>query len=89
MEFRIHTRFEVVDRRFEAIDKRFDIIERKIDAQNEYLKTAVDRVMQLADQVIGAHKNFELESASIKQNYEVLEERVKKVEVVVFPEQQN
>ena len=69
------------------MDNRFELIEKKIDAQNEYIKTAVDKVLQLADSVIGEHKKFEMESVSIKNNYQVLEERVKKVEEVVFPTQ--
>lgn len=39
----------------------------------------------LADKVIGEHKKFEVESASIRQNYNQLEGRVKKVEEIVLP----
>lgn len=41
----------------------------------------------LTDKVIGVHKNFETESVSIRQNYNQLEGRVKKVEEIVLPYQ--
>lgn len=69
------------------MNQRFEAIEKKIDAQTNYVQKAVDKVMTLADIVIREHKEFEEESASIKYNYEVLENRLKKVEEVVFPNQ--
>lgn len=92
LEFRIHKRFERVDLRFEMIDKRFDAIDKRLESleknlqeTNLYVSAAVNRVLELADTVIGEHKKFETESAVIKHNYEILEERVNKVETVVFP----
>lgn len=49
------------------------------------LRQYIDTFQKLADQVIGEHKKFEVESASIKHNYVQLEDRVQKVETVVFP----
>lgn len=51
----------------------------------EEMRERTDTFQKLADQVIGAHKNFETESVSMRHNYQQLEERVKKVEIVVFP----
>ncbi len=49
------------------------------------LRNYINTFQVLADQVIGEHKKFEVESVSIKHNYGQLEDRVKKVEEVVFP----
>ncbi|MEK7540093.1 MAG: hypothetical protein AAB558_02500 [Patescibacteria group bacterium] len=66
-------------------------LETKMDSRfNEildHMKKHTDTFQKLADQVIGAHKNFEVESVSIHHNYNHLETRVKKVEEVVFPGQ--
>lgn len=51
------------------------------------MRKFIDTFQKLADQVIGEHKKFEVESVSIKHNYGHLEDRVKKVEEVVFPAQ--
>lgn len=64
--------------RFNAIDKRFDSID-------ELLKKHLDTIRELADKVIVAHQNFETESVSIHHNYQHLENRVKKVEEIIFP----
>jgi hypothetical protein len=61
------------------MDERFN----KID---DVLKTHLDAIRGLADKVIVKHNTFEAESASIHHNYRTLEERVHKVEEVVFPQ---
>lgn len=43
----------------QRMDERFDAIEKKIGAQTECVKKAVNTVLELADQVVGVHKNFE------------------------------
>lgn len=64
-------------------------LDNKIDRLGADLRAEMSKQTQifqdLADQVIGTHKNFEVESVSIKQNYNHLKTRVKKVEEVVFP----
>lgn len=54
------------------------------DMRDEMTKQT-DIFQKLADKVIGVHKNFEIESSSIKYNYVNLEGRVKKLETRVFP----
>lgn len=54
----------------------------------EEMRKHTDTFQKLADQVIGEHKNFEAESASIQHNYQKLEERVTVVEQVVLPAKQ-
>lgn len=49
------------------------------------MRKQTDVFQQLADQVIVEHKNFEVESLSLRHNYTHLEDRVKKVEEIVFP----
>lgn len=73
MEFRLTKRMDGMDRRFDWVDQRFDRID-------EVLRKHLDTVMGLADKVVVAHTHFEAESASIRYNYNQLEERVKKVE---------
>lgn len=76
VEFRLIKR---MDDRFDKIDDRFNQID-------DVLKNHLDAVRGLADKVIVKHNNFEVESASIHHNYRTLEERVHKVEEVVFPQ---
>lgn len=74
-----------MDERFSKVDERFDRIEKGFDGIREEMKRQTDTFQKLADKVIGEHKKFEMESNSIHYNYNRLEERVKKVETVVFP----
>lgn len=61
----------------------------RMDAGFESIQVAMIKqtnvFQQLADQVIVEHKNFEAESLSLRYNYTHLEDRVKKVEEIVFP----
>lgn len=71
------------------------LLEVKLEQKLEQKITPLIREMReyretfqiLADKVIGVHKNFEVESASIRQNYNQLEGRVKQVEEIVLPYQ--
>lgn len=79
IEFRLDNKIDAqINELSDKMDKRFAVLEEKMDR-------AIDRFQTLADVVIGEHKNFEVESLSIKQNYSHLEGRVKKVEEVIFP----
>lgn len=60
---------------------RMDSMEERL---NGNMQKILHTVQQLVDAVIGEHKSFEVESVSIKHNYSQLEERVKKVEKIVF-----
>lgn len=82
MEFRLINR---MDERFSKVYERFDRMEKGFDEIREEMKKQTDTFQKLADKVIGEHKNFEVESVSIRHNYNQLEKRVTKVEEVVFP----
>lgn len=69
-----------------AVEFRLDNkMDRGFNHLEKLIMERTDSVMKLADLVIREHKNFEVESLSIKQNYHQLEGRVNKVEEGVFP----
>lgn len=72
--FHLEIRREIKE---ESHSLEFRLIERMdrgfVEMRGEMAKLT-DRFQQLADLVIGEHKNFESELASIKHNYHYLEE---------------
>lgn len=62
-------------------------LEDKIAPLIEEMRLHRKMFQELADKLVGMHKNFETESVSIRQNYNQLEGRVKKVEEIVLPYQ--
>ncbi len=70
------------------IDTRFFELSIKMNERfttiDDVLKKHLDAVREVADAVIVKHNSFEQESSSVQYNYSHLEERVKKVEEVVF-----
>lgn len=79
-ELRKEFRSEINNAEYRLIsrmDKGFELINLKLD------KT-VDTFQRLADNVIKEHKDFESESAAIKDNYVTLESRVHTVEGVIL-----
>lgn len=73
-------------RLIKRMDERFNKIDDRFTQMDDVLRQHLDAVRGLADTVIVKHNTFEVESASIHQNYRTLEERVHKVEEVVFPQ---
>lgn len=69
--------------RQEMHEMEFRVINRmdeKFEEVMKEMKKQTNTFQILADKVIVAHNNFEVESASIRHNYQHLEDRVKKVE---------
>lgn len=62
-------------------------LEQKLTPLIEEMRQHRKVFQELADKLVGMHKNFEEESVSIRQNYNQLEGRVKKVEEIVLPYQ--
>lgn len=78
-----------LDERFDAFEKKITrVIDLKIDEKFDILTKTINQTLskdrdtfyKLADKIIGVHKKFEVESSSIKHNYNRLENRVDKLE---------
>lgn len=87
VEFKkVNTKINTLRDEMHAIEYRLDNkIDTRFNEIKEEMRKQTDIFQKLADQVIGVHKNFETEAVSIKNNYDQLEGRVKKLEEHVFP----
>lgn len=61
------------------MDERFDQMDSKLDKTTH-------SIQQMCDKVLKAHENFSVESVAIKDNDNQLENRVTKIEKIVFPD---